>query len=150
MLDPESTEYKIAIELRKNCRARIKDLADTIGVTRQTITAKIQELEETGVIQGYQAIIDPAAFGLHIITIIGIVIDSGSSDSVLKQLATIDEIHTITIMAGREDIFCYAAFPDTSSLYDTLQNKIGAIPEVNKIKTRFILKEHWKIGFFKG
>ncbi len=37
MLDPESTEYKIAIELRKNCRTKIVDLANIIGVSRQTI-----------------------------------------------------------------------------------------------------------------
>ena len=104
MLDPESTEYKIAIELRKNCRTKIVDLANTIGVSRQTIATKINEMEDTGIIQGYQAIVDPAALGLDILTIISITIESGSSDKVLEQLAAIEQIHTITAVS--RDLLC--------------------------------------------
>ena len=50
---------KILPHLRKNARASIADLAKAANLSEAEVTERIAKLEASGVILGYQAIVDP-------------------------------------------------------------------------------------------
>jgi Lrp/AsnC family transcriptional regulator, leucine-responsive regulatory protein len=49
--------------LRRNGRATVAELAQTTGLSASACSRRLRRLEDTGVIRGYTAIIDPGAEG---------------------------------------------------------------------------------------
>lgn len=54
----DAVDYAILHHLQENARKSITDMADALGVSDNTVRNRIQDLEEDGVIQGYQVNID--------------------------------------------------------------------------------------------
>ena len=73
----DNIDKKILIELQKAGRESASNIAEKINVSVPTITERIRKLEESGVIVGFQAVIDPSKIGFDVSAIITII--SGSS-----------------------------------------------------------------------
>lgn len=73
----DSIDHKILNELQRFGRKSASHIAEKINVSVPTITERIKKLQETGVIVGFQVIIDPMKIGLDVAAIITII--SGSS-----------------------------------------------------------------------
>mgnify|MGYP001240037571 CR=1 FL=1 len=73
----DETDKRIIRELQISGRESASFIAEKINVSIPTITDRIKKLQETNVIIGFQAILNPAAVGLDISAIITII--SGSS-----------------------------------------------------------------------
>ncbi len=57
----DDIDHKLIALLRQNGRASIADLAAALGVSRGTVTNRMNRLETTGVIRGYTAVLRPDA-----------------------------------------------------------------------------------------
>ena len=55
----DAVDCKILDELQKSGRESASNIADKINVSVPTITERIRKLQESGVIIGFQAILDP-------------------------------------------------------------------------------------------
>ena len=64
MLDKNSK--KIVRALESDARMSFAALGDEIGMSKTPCWNKVQQLQNTGVIQGYSAQLDPKALGLTI------------------------------------------------------------------------------------
>ena len=73
----DNIDKKILIELQKAGRESASNIAEKIDVSVPTITERIRKLEESGVIVGFQAVIDSSKIGFDVSAIITII--SGSS-----------------------------------------------------------------------
>src|SRR4029077_15250050 len=76
-------------------------------VARGTVQARLERLQERGVITGYGPEVDPAALGYEVTAFITLEIrQAGGHDPVAERLAAIPEVlegHTIT---GASDMLC--------------------------------------------
>ncbi|MEL6203387.1 MAG: Lrp/AsnC family transcriptional regulator [Pseudomonadota bacterium] len=63
MTDMDVINQKILRELVGNGRLTNLELAERVGLSPSACLRRVQELERTGVIAGYRAIIDPAKLG---------------------------------------------------------------------------------------
>ena len=59
----KTNKMKILEELHKNCRASNSEIADKLGLSRQTVAKIISNMEKEGEIWGYTAIFDPKLLG---------------------------------------------------------------------------------------
>ena len=73
----DNIDKKILVELQKSGRESASNIAEKIDVSVPTITERIRKLEESGVIVGFQAVIDSSKIGFDVSAIITII--SGSS-----------------------------------------------------------------------
>src|SRR3546814_4464303 len=55
---------KILQELSRDGRISNLELADRVGLSQSACLRRVQELERSGVIKGYRAVIEPAKLGL--------------------------------------------------------------------------------------
>ncbi|MEM2874850.1 MAG: Lrp/AsnC family transcriptional regulator [Candidatus Hadarchaeales archaeon] len=60
----DEIEAKIALQLLRDARQPIKDIARKVGVTRQTAAKKMASLQESGIIRGFVARMDRGRLGL--------------------------------------------------------------------------------------
>ena len=70
------TDYKIIEILQEEGRISMKDLGKIVGLTSPAVSERVKRLEESGVIEGYKAIVNPNALGRVIKSFINISLPS--------------------------------------------------------------------------
>ncbi|MCM3162281.1 Lrp/AsnC family transcriptional regulator [Metabacillus litoralis] len=74
MLD--HTDLKILDELSKNSRIRMKELGEKVHLTGPATSARVEKLEDSGVIEGYTIKVNQGKLGYHIYAFITIITQS--------------------------------------------------------------------------
>ena len=62
-LQLDEIDREIVLQLRKDGRMPNADLARHVSLSAPACLRRVKHLEDSGVIRGYRAVIDPAAFG---------------------------------------------------------------------------------------
>ena len=138
----DNIDKKILIELQKAGRESASNIAEKINVSVPTITERIRKLEESGIIIGFQAVIDPSKIGFDVSAIITII--SGSSQYYKK----------VTIEAEKtpEVVKCFSTTGNgshtllvttkNSNTLEELLRKIQSWPGVTRTETQIILSSY--------
>ncbi len=53
------TDYKILDSLQRDGRISMKNLGAEVGLTSPAVSERVKRMEESGIIKGYRAIVDP-------------------------------------------------------------------------------------------
>ena len=61
----DDIDRRIVALLRENARRSFKDIGGHVHLTAPAVKRRVDRLEADGVLLGYTAIVDPAAFGWH-------------------------------------------------------------------------------------
>src|SRR3954470_16825687 len=61
----DAVDRKIVSLLRENARRSFKDIGRHVHLTAPAVKRRVDRLEREGVVRGYTAVVDPAAFGWH-------------------------------------------------------------------------------------
>lgn len=131
----DTVDYQIIKILESNGRTSIKKLAEKVSLTPPAVAERIRKLEETGVIVGYKAIIDPKKFGKNINAIIMITLNPDKRKEFLEfanENSSILECHHLT---GGFSMAIKAVFNGMSDL-DAL---VGKIQQYGNTQTHIIL-----------
>ena len=70
--------------LRANGRASYAELARQVGLSSPAVHERVGKLEAAGVVTGYRAVIDPAAMGLDVTALIGVIESESVDDTGLE------------------------------------------------------------------
>lgn len=89
----DAIDLRILTELQRDGRATLAELGRRVALSAPAVAERVQRLEETGVITGYHATVDPVALGFPI-TILVRVSPSPRELSRIPKIA--DEILQIT------------------------------------------------------
>tara|TARA_Y100000588_G_C13740106_1_gene705212 strand:- start:180 stop:641 length:462 start_codon:yes stop_codon:yes gene_type:complete len=138
----DSIDYNILAELQKDGRKSASHIAEKINVSIPTITERIKKLQESGVIIGFQAIVNPTSIGLDVSAIITII--SGSSQHYKKV--------TLEAEKTREVVQCFSTTGNgshtllistkNSETLEELLRKIQSWPGVTRTETQIILSSY--------
>jgi Lrp/AsnC family transcriptional regulator for asnA, asnC and gidA len=105
-----------------------------IGVTEATVRRRIERLARDEVIT-IAAFLNPMRFGYSGVAIIGLRVELGCSDAIVKALAVHDEIRYIALALGPYDLILEVALPDPAQLRAFLSEKVGTIPGIREVET---------------
>ena len=129
------TDYRIIEILQKDGRISMKDLGKIVGLTSPAVSERVKRLEESGVIEGYKAIVNPDALGRVIKAFIHIALPSDKYELLLETARKdprIVECHHIT---GDD---CSLLKVIVKDMYE-LENVIDSIKSIGTTKTSVIL-----------
>lgn len=97
MEDP--VDVRLATAVSQDPRATLAQLSERIGLSVSAVQARLRKLESTGVITGYQAILDPEAVGKPLSAFIEITpLDPSQPDNapeLLEPLTAIEACHSV-------------------------------------------------------
>ncbi|WP_037577721.1 Lrp/AsnC family transcriptional regulator [Phaeacidiphilus oryzae] len=65
-VSPDATDLRILDALQKHGRAGYTELARTVSMSASAVTERVRRLEESGIIAGYSAVVDPERLGLTV------------------------------------------------------------------------------------
>ncbi len=109
-------DAEIIGRLEHNARIGIAQLASDLGVSRNTIQARMTRLEESGALRGVRPDLDLAAVGLPVQAYIKLEIDQRRLSEIIENLDAVPEILEARTQAGREDIVALVASTSVSDL----------------------------------
>ncbi|RMI36081.1 Lrp/AsnC family transcriptional regulator [Streptomyces triticirhizae] len=66
----DETDRRILDALQRNGRASYAELARAVAMSPSAVTERVRRLEESGVIAGYTAVLDPERLGLPILALV--------------------------------------------------------------------------------
>jgi Lrp/AsnC family transcriptional regulator, leucine-responsive regulatory protein len=133
-------DWKILTELEGDGRLSFADLSERVGLSKSPCWTRVQELEASGAIQGFNAQINPAAIGLevHCYALVRIQFDSHSQfeEAAIAHPAII-ECHTI---AGDSDYLIHIYARSLEHLDELLRHELSKLPGVHRLSTTVCLK----------
>jgi DNA-binding Lrp family transcriptional regulator len=121
-------------------RAGVMELARQLGVARGTVQARLDKLQQRGVVTGFTPDLDLRAMGYEVLAFVSLEIAQGRLADVcdhLRKIAEVLEIHSVT---GPGDVLCRVV----ARTNDHLQSVIGRIletPGIDRTTTQIALTE---------
>jgi DNA-binding Lrp family transcriptional regulator len=129
-------------ELQLNGRISNIDLADRVGLSPSACLRRVQDLERSGVISGYRAVINPEAVGIGFSAYLAIGLVDHSMPSqqaferAMQNAQAVRECHNVT---GTIEYLIRVEVADLASYKTFHADVLGALPQVNSITTYVIM-----------
>ena len=95
--------------LREHRRAGVLELSRITGVARATVSARLQRLEDGGVVTGYGPDVDVAAAGFGVQAFVTLEIAQGAIEAVRRDLEVIPGVLEAHATTGSGDVLCRVA-----------------------------------------
>lgn len=143
MANLDKTNERILRELRADGRITNADLAARVGLSPSACLRRVQELERSGVITGYRAVLDGAALGVGFTAYIAVGLASHTAEAQhafersIVESPEVIECHNIT------GAFEYLLRVETTDLpaYKTFHTDVlGTLPQVRTITTHVVME----------
>ncbi|ADB74628.1 Lrp/AsnC family transcriptional regulator [Geodermatophilus obscurus] len=116
----DALDVALVAALREHRRAGILELARITGVARGTVSARLQRLEDSGVITGYGPDIDVRAAGFGVQAFVTLEIAQGAIEDVRQDLERIPGVLEAHATTGSGDVLCRVAASSHEALQQTL------------------------------
>ncbi len=132
---------RILRELHRNGRLSNLDLADRVGLSPSTCLRRVQELEKSGVIKGYRAILDPVKIGIGFVAYVTVGLNSHTKASqeaferAISRAPEVRECHNIT---GTVEYLLRIEATDLAAYKHFHTEILGILPQVQAI-TSFVV-----------
>jgi DNA-binding Lrp family transcriptional regulator len=135
----DATDRKIVTLLRENARRSFKDIGRHVHLSAPAVKRRVDRLERDGVVRGYTAVVDPAAFGWHTEAFVDLFCDGRMPGEVIKRVVrkepAVVSAHTV---AGEASAMLHVMAEDTRDLELTLE-RIRKVDGVDRTVTEVVL-----------
>ena len=136
-------DRKILSALRANGRLTINELAERVGLSASPCWTRVKQMEASGVIAGYTAIIDQAMIGLRDIVFVEITLEK-HDDKVLERfgeaLARMPRVLEAHLVSGEYDYLVKVAIADTADYERFLREQLYRIEGIRHSRSTFSLR----------
>lgn len=142
MTDLDQINQNILRELSKDGRISNLELANRVGLSSSACLRRVQELERTGVIKGYRAVLDPAKAGINFVAYVAVGLNDHSKQSQeafeksIARAHQVTECHNIT---GEKEYLLRVEVEDLAAYKVFHTDTLGTLPQVNAITSYVVM-----------
>ena len=140
----DRTDLKILDALQADGRLTNAELAEKVGLSLSPCWRRLKRLEESGVIEGYRAVLNRRALGLGVTAFVRVDIERHTPAMERKfedAIADLDEIVSCHVISG-EGAFMLVVMSDSLESFSKFAlDTLMALPGVKDTRTSFSLKE---------
>ena len=140
----DEIDRKVLRVLQRDGRITNQDLAAQVGLSPSPCLRRLRNLERSGVIEGYTAIVDQRRYGLPLDIFVRIKLERHDEDTVhrfeesVRSTAQILECYLIT---GSSDYLLHVAGESLEAYEHFMRDKLRLIPGIGAIETSFAIKQ---------
>ncbi len=135
----DESDQKIVRLLIENARVSYSDLGDKIGLSRVAVKARIQALEQRGIIEEYTTVINPQKISGAVSCYFEIETTPGSLSEVIDILNRSDTVTQIYRVTGRDKLHVHAVAASGEEMETFLHAVIDTLPGVVSCSCNIIL-----------
>lgn len=129
--------------LQADSRRSMADLGEAIGLSSSACHRRVRALEDSGVIAGYGARLDPVILGLGLLAFVEISLTSQSREAMDRfetAVTNFPEILECHLMAGHADYLLRVAAADLKGFDVVHRDCLARLPGVSAVRTSFAIR----------
>ena len=138
-LDP--IDRRLLEVLADDGRISVAALAERAGISRAATYNRLDNLRDTGVIEGYSVRVNPARVGLGVTALVLISGRQPAWRSLRRRLVSMPEVEYCAFTTGEYDALLVVRVPDVETLRDVVLERLQASEEIRATQTIFVLEE---------
>jgi DNA-binding Lrp family transcriptional regulator len=136
----DRVDLELLAALSVDPRATVVALSDRLGMSRNTVQARMARLERAGVFLSYERAISSAALGFPIEAFVNVIVRQADLPRISQELTHIPEIIQVHGLSGQVDLLVRVACRDTQHLFET-DARILAIEGIERTETSLVMGE---------
>ncbi|MBX0295998.1 HTH-type transcriptional regulator Lrp [Haloarcula nitratireducens] len=140
----DDIDRRVVNALLRDGRASARDVAAETGVAATTVSRRMDQLAETGVIEEYTARIDYAALGYDVTAVFQLSVEGSGLESVTERLRDQSNMVAVYEVTGSHDVVAVGKFRDTGEMNARIKDLLTD-PDVRSAATSVVLntvREH--------
>ena len=135
----DQIDQQIVALLRENARRSFQDIGKEVSLSAPAVKRRVDRLEAEGVIRGYTATVEPAAFGWHSHAFVELFCEGKMSGAeVSAAVSKYPEVEGAYTVAGSPSAILHVRATDTQHLEQALE-RIRETPGVSRTQTQVVL-----------
>jgi Lrp/AsnC family transcriptional regulator, leucine-responsive regulatory protein len=136
----DDIDGKILSILQNDARTSNAEIARRLAMAPSAILERIRKLETRGLIEGYEARLNPKALEMGLLAFIYVRADERIGSRVIgDELAMIPEVQEVHHIAGEDCYLLKVRVADTNALSDLLRQRLGPIDAIRSTRTTIVL-----------
>lgn len=139
----DDVDRKILAELQEDGRLTVTELAARVRLSVSPCHRRLRELERSGVIRGYRAVVDPAAVGLNFEALVFATMGEGDRETIAgfeEALAGIPQLLQAQRLFGEPDYLLRVAAADLAAFQRLYDERLATLPGVRKLTSTIVMK----------
>lgn len=135
----DALDARLLLALADEPRAPVLALAQRLGLSRNTVHARLGKLERRGALRSLERRIDPAALGYPLCAVITTHVRQRRLQEVADALARIPEVTEVDGLSGESDLLVRVVAVDAEDLY-RIAGQVLAAPGVERTSTALVMR----------
>ena len=130
--------------LQRDGNATHTALGAVVNLSASQISRRVQRLNESGLVAGYAALLDPMAIGLGVTAFASVILErhgSMQSDAFENAVAAIPEVMECFSVTGDADYFLRIVAQDLQAFSELMMKRVLRLPGVAHIKSSIALQK---------
>ena len=140
----DEIDLKILRALKEDGRLSNQDLAERISLSPSACHRRVKELENSGIIKGYRAILDEKKLGREIEAFveIGLMhIDESGHQHFCDHISTLPEVINAYIITGESNYLLHVRTNSFSTFSYFITHKLNKISGIIKIHSKIVISD---------
>ena len=134
----DDLDRRLLQALAEQPRAGVMELARQLEVARGTIQARMEKLQQRGVVTGFGPDVDLRAIGYDVVAFVTLEIAQGQLEDVAAELAALPAVLEAYATTGSSDVLCRLGASSHQDLQDTLL-ALGRSPTIARSTSVVVL-----------
>lgn len=139
----DAIDRKILALLQENGRLTITEVAARVGLSLSPCHRRLRELERTGTIRGYRAVVDADALGLTFQALVFVTMRQEDRDTLLgfeEAVARVPEVVQAQRLFGDPDYLLRIITADLTAYQQLEDDVLSALPGVQRLTSTLVMK----------
>lgn len=133
-------DWSILAQLERDSRQGFSTIAEKVGLSRTPCWNRVQNMEQTGVITGYRAVVDPRALGLRLTAFCEVTVNFAQHAAFEQAVQMHPAVIECFTTAGQADYLLHVVTRDVETLDTLLREELSQLPGVTRSSTTVCLK----------
>ena len=139
----DAMDRKILTELQQDGRLTVTELAARVRLSVSPCHRRVRDLERSGAIRGYRAVVDPAALGLNFEAVVFATLQWKGADTVAEFEQAVADIAHVTQaqrLFGEPDYLLRIATTDLAAYQQLYDQRLVTLPGVQRLSSTLVMK----------
>ncbi|MEV7284400.1 Lrp/AsnC family transcriptional regulator [Streptomyces sp. NPDC093252] len=139
----DDLDRKILAELQQDGRLTVTELAARVRLSVSPCHRRLRELERSGAISGYRAVVDPVAVGLGFEALVFVSMRQEDRETVAEFERAVGEVANVVDaqrLFGEPDYLLRVVAADLAAYQRLYDERLAALPGVQKLTSTLVMK----------
>lgn len=139
----DNTDIQILEILQKDAKTKMKDIADTVGMTITPVYERIKKMERNGIIENYTISVNPKSLGYQLVAYCSVTLKEHSKDNLRKFEIGVQDLYQVlecNHLSGNFDYLLKVVVRNMEDYQFFISHQLAALDNIGQVQSYFVMK----------